>query len=150
MKLFAFLKAQVASGERQPYAALVIELANFGFFVDVSELGLSGLVHLSSIADDFFVFDPARGQLTGRRARRVIRVGDRLTVQVDKVETNKKQVDFRLVPAAVEPKGRKRPVKAALPEQRSDRGRRSRDNRAPQGRAHRPGRQRQSAARSRR
>jgi ribonuclease R len=62
----------------------------------VSGLGLSGLVHLSSIEDDFFIFDEARNQLTGRRTRRVIRLGDRVTVQVSKVDTFKKQVDFKL------------------------------------------------------
>jgi ribonuclease R len=118
VKLFAYLKAQVASGQLQPYSALVIELRNFGFFVDVSEMGLSGLVHLSSINDDFFVFDPARGQLTGRRTRRVIRVGDRVTVEVDKVDTFKKQVDFRLVRTAAAPKGKKQPLKGPLLEQR--------------------------------
>jgi ribonuclease R len=74
----------------------VIDVRNFGFFVDVSALGLSGLVHLSSVEDDFFVFDAERNQLVGRRTRRVIRLGDKVTVQVSKVDTFKKQVDFKL------------------------------------------------------
>jgi ribonuclease R len=57
---------------------------------------MSGLVPLSTVEDDFFVFDPARNHLVGRRTRRIIRLGDRVTVQVAKVETFKKQVDFRL------------------------------------------------------
>jgi ribonuclease R len=100
VKLFAFLKAQLDSGQPQPYAALVLDVRNFGFFVNVLDLGLSGLVHLSSVEDDFFIFDPARSQLVGRRTRRVIKVGDQVQVQVDKVDTFKKQVDFRLVKAA--------------------------------------------------
>ena len=72
---------------------------NFGFFVDVPGLGLSGLVHLSSIEDDFYIFDAARGHLIGRRTRRVIKLGDQITVQVYKVDTFKKQVDFQLVTA---------------------------------------------------
>jgi ribonuclease R len=63
----------------------------------VPGLAMSGLVHLSSVEDDFFVFDTERGQLTGRRTRRVIRLGDKVQVQVDKVDSFKKQVDFRLV-----------------------------------------------------
>ena len=73
------------------------DVRNFGFFVDVPDLGLSGLVHLSSVDDDFFVFDSVRDQLVGRRTRRVIKLGNRVTVQIDKVDTFKKQVDFRLV-----------------------------------------------------
>jgi ribonuclease R len=58
---------------------------------------MSGLVPLSQMHDDFYVFDPARNHLVGRRTRRIIRLGDTLQVQVAKVDTFKKQVDFRVV-----------------------------------------------------
>ena len=97
VKLFAFLKAQLASGHPEHYPALVTDVRNFGFFVDVPGLAMSGLVPLSTIEDDFYVFDAARNNLVGRRTRRTIRLGDQLTVQVAKVDSFKKQVDFRLV-----------------------------------------------------
>ncbi len=75
VKLFAFLNAQLASGLPQSYPALVIDVRNFGFFVDVPGLAMSGLVHLSSLVDDFFVFEPTRNHLVGRRTRRIIRRG---------------------------------------------------------------------------
>jgi ribonuclease R len=96
VKLFAYLGGQLKSGQREAYPALVIDVRNFGFFVDVPALGMSGLVHLSSVEDDFYIFDAARNQLVGRRTRRVIRLGDKVTVQVGKVDTFKKQVDFQL------------------------------------------------------
>jgi ribonuclease R len=96
VKLFAFLKAQLASGEPTKYPALVTDVRNFGFFVDVSGLAMSGLVPLSLMQDDFYVFDEARRNLVGRRTRRMIRLGDKLTVQVARVDTFKKQVDFQL------------------------------------------------------
>jgi ribonuclease R len=96
VKLMAFLKGQLRCGRPQSYPALVTDVRNFGFFVDVPGLAMSGLVPLSALADDFYVFDAARNQLVGRRTRRVIRLGDRVTVQVFKVDTFKKQVDFRL------------------------------------------------------
>jgi len=96
VKMFAYLRQQLKTGRPESYPALVIDLRNFGFFVDVSALGLSGLVHLSSVEDDFFVFEPERNQLVGRRTRRVIRLGDKVTVQVHKVDGFKKQVDFKL------------------------------------------------------
>lgn len=95
-KMFAFLKAQLASGSPPVYGGLVTELRNFGFFVDVPELGMSGLVPLSMVEDDFFVLDPERNHLVGRRSRRLIRVGDRLPVQIGRVDTHKRQVDFKL------------------------------------------------------
>jgi ribonuclease R len=97
VKLFAFLKAQLASGRPEHYPALVTDVRNFGFFVDVTGLAMSGLVPLSTIEDDFYVFDAARNNLVGRRTRRVIRLGDQVTVSVAKVDSFKKQVDFRLV-----------------------------------------------------
>jgi ribonuclease R len=97
VKLFAFLKAQLQSGRPERYPALVTDARNFGFFVDVPGLAMSGLVPLSTIKDDFYVFDAGRNHLVGRRTRRIIRLGDNVTVQVAKVDTFKKQVDFRLV-----------------------------------------------------
>jgi ribonuclease R len=96
LKLFAFLKAQLASGHPDRYPGLVTDVRNFGFFVDVPGLAMSGLVPLSTVEDDFYVFDVARNHLVGRRTRRVIRLGDKLSVQVAKVDSFKKQVDFRL------------------------------------------------------
>jgi len=103
-KLYAFLASQLQSGKPRAYAGLVTEVRNFGFFVSVPDLGLSGLVHLSSVTDDFFVFDAVRSLLTGRRTRRIIRLGDRVTVQICKVDRFKKQVDFKLAPPLQESK----------------------------------------------
>ena len=103
VKLFAYLKAQLKSGQREKYAALVIDTRNFGFFVDVPGLGMSGLVHLSSLQDDFYIFDQERGHLIGRRTRRIIKLGDNVSVQVCKVDSFKKQVDFQLVGSATAP-----------------------------------------------
>ena len=106
VKLYAFLKAQLRSARPTPYPALVIELRNFGFFVDVPGLAMSGLVHLSSLEDDFYLFDAERSQLIGRRSRRVIRLGDKVCVQVAKVDSFKKQVDFRLAADPLSSAGR--------------------------------------------
>ncbi|MHB1306660.1 MAG: ribonuclease R [Limisphaerales bacterium] len=103
VKLFAFLRAQLESAQPQPYPALVTDVRNFGFFVDVTGLAMSGLVPVSTLEDDFYVFEPARSELIGRRTRRVIRLGDNVEVQVAKVNAFKKQVDFRLVPAPRRP-----------------------------------------------
>jgi len=96
VKLYAFLKAQLASGNPTRYPALVTDLRNFGFFVDVPGLAMSGLVPLSTIKDDFYVYDEQRNHLLGRRTRRLIRLGDNLVVQVAKVDAFKKRVDFQL------------------------------------------------------
>jgi ribonuclease R len=96
VKLFSFLRGQLDSSHPPRYDALVTDVRNFGFFVDVQPLGLSGLVPVSGLDDDFYVFEPTRGQLIGRRTRRLFKLGDRVEVQVAKVDTFKRQVDFRL------------------------------------------------------
>jgi ribonuclease R len=110
VKLFAFLNAQLRSGRPEQYPALVTDVRNFGFFVDVPGLAMSGLVPLSTVEDDFYDFDLARNHLVGRRTRRIIRLGDQVPVQVAKVDTFKKQVDFRLV---AEARFRPKPVRSA-------------------------------------
>ena len=97
VKLQAYLLAQLKSGKPERYSALVTDVLNFGFFVDVSDLGMSGLVSLSSLKDDFYEFDAAKVQVRGRRTRRVINLGDRVEVVIAKVDTDKKRTDFRLV-----------------------------------------------------
>src|SRR5581483_8863397 len=92
VKLYAFLNAQLKSGDLITYPASVTDVRNFGFFVDVPGLAMSGLVHLSMLEDDFYVFEEARGHLIGRRTRRMIRLGDKVQVQVARVDTFKKQV----------------------------------------------------------
>ncbi|HXC35727.1 MAG TPA: ribonuclease R [Candidatus Acidoferrales bacterium] len=110
VKLFAYLKAQIASGKLERYPALVTDLRNFGFFVDVPGLAMSGLVPLSTMDDDFYIYDEVRNYLIGRRTRRLIRLGDKVEVQVAKVDTFKKQVDFFLAPKSREtPKPKNRP-----------------------------------------
>ena len=96
VKMFAFLRAQLKSAHPPRYPALVTDVRNFGFFVDVPGLGMSGLVPLSGLSDDFYQFDATRSQLLGRRTRRVFKLGDKVEVQIAKVDTFKRQVDFKL------------------------------------------------------
>jgi ribonuclease R len=110
VKLYAFLSAQIESGNPQTYAGLVTDVRNFGFFVDVAELGMSGLVPLSALTDDFYLFDPGRGQLLGRRTRRLIRLGETLPVQILRVDRFTKRIDFR--PAEAESPRNGRPPQA--------------------------------------
>ena len=113
VKLYAFLEAQIKTKRFQPYAALVTDVRNFGFFVDVSDLGLSGVVPFSAMTDDFYVFDPGSGKMHGRRTGRVIQLGDRVEVQVRSVDRYKKQVDFALTKGSA--------VKSEKPQARDER-----------------------------
>ena len=123
VKLYAHLREQLKTGQLVTYPALVTDVRNFGFFVDVSTLGLSGMVHLSSVPDEFFVFDPVRTRLVGRHGGRVINLGETMSVQIYRVDSLKKQVDFRMVsdrPQGERPDSRTRDERDRQPRSRRD------------------------------
>jgi ribonuclease R len=121
VKMFAFLKAQLVSAQPQRYPGLITDVRNFGFFVDVTGLGMSGLVPLSGLSDDFYHFDPDRAHLIGRRTRRVFKLGDKVEVQIAKVDTFKRQVDFKLAEGKGEARAPKSEVQGARGEVRRPR-----------------------------
>jgi ribonuclease R len=64
--------------------------------VELPDALITGLVHVSSLTDDFYLFEPARRQLIGRRSRKRFSVGDELSVFVARVDAFKRQVDFAI------------------------------------------------------
>ncbi|HTG51269.1 MAG TPA: S1 RNA-binding domain-containing protein, partial [Candidatus Tectomicrobia bacterium] len=72
----------------------------YGLMVELPDALLTGLIHVSSLADDFYVFEPAWRQLIGRRSRKRFKIGDDLSVFVARVDVFKRQVDFAIAPAA--------------------------------------------------
>ena len=77
----------------------VIEARNYGLMVELTKELMVGLIHVSSLAEDFFVFDPVRHRLTGRRTRLSFGIGDRVVVRVSRVDPFKRQIDFVLAPS---------------------------------------------------
>ena len=75
----------------------VIDVRNYGLVVELTEELMIGLIHVSSLDNDFFVFDPVRRRLTGRRSHLSFGIGDRLAVQVFRVDPFKQQIDFILL-----------------------------------------------------
>jgi ribonuclease R len=58
---------------------------------------VQGLVHVSTLDDDFYHYDELRERLVGKRTKRIIQIGDSLRVQVERVDVFKRQIDFRVV-----------------------------------------------------
>ncbi len=96
LKLMAYLQEQIASKKPDGYEGLITDIRNFGFFVEIEALGLSGLVPLSLLTDDIYQFDHSRAALRGRRHKRTFRLGERVKVIVARVDPFKKRVDFAL------------------------------------------------------
>jgi ribonuclease R len=85
------------SKKAQVFRARIVDVRNFGLFVELPDCLLTGLIHVSALQGDFYTFDPARARMVGRRNRRVFAAGGELDVTVAKVDLFKQQVDFRPV-----------------------------------------------------
>jgi len=68
----------------------------FGAFVALDEVYVEGLVHVSDLGNDYFHFDAAKHQLMGERTRKRYRLGDRLKVEVARVDLDTSRIDFTL------------------------------------------------------
>ncbi|MBE0618415.1 MAG: ribonuclease R, partial [Proteobacteria bacterium] len=75
----------------------VTGVASFGIFVELEAYFVEGLVHVSSLHDDFYHFSEETQALIGERTRRTFRIGDRLRVRLDRVDVARRQIDFTLV-----------------------------------------------------
>ena len=88
------------------YEGIIASVTNFGFFVRINDLYIDGLVHVSSLNNDYYHFDSARHFLVGETSRKVYRMGDSVVVQVASVNLEQRKIDFVL--SGEEPNRRKR------------------------------------------
>jgi ribonuclease R len=79
------------------YDGYVTGVAPFGLFVELVDHYVEGLVHISSMADDYYRFVEQLHILKGENTRKVYRLGDRVRVQVVKVDMERRQVDLGLL-----------------------------------------------------
>ncbi len=96
MKKLEFFQRQLDARNPQIFGAAIIDVRNYGLMVELPEALMTGLVHVSSLMDDFYSFDQSRRQLIGRRSRKRFRIGDELSVFVVRVDGFKRQVDFAI------------------------------------------------------
>jgi ribonuclease R len=79
------------------FEGYVVGVASFGLFVELIEHFVEGLVHVSTMADDYYRFVESGHMLRGENTQKVYRLGDRVTVQVIRVNMDSRQVDLGLV-----------------------------------------------------
>jgi len=96
MKKLEFFQRQLDQRNPQIFRAAIVDVRNYGLAVELPDVLITGLVHVSSLSDDFYLFEPARRQLIGRRAHKRFRIGDEVRVFVVRVDAFKRQVDFAI------------------------------------------------------
>jgi ribonuclease R len=76
---------------------IISGVTNFGLFVQINDLLIEGLVRMRDLGDDYYVYDEKNYALIGRRTRKRYRLGDKITVQVVRVDLEDREIDFRVV-----------------------------------------------------
>jgi ribonuclease R len=91
----AWLKCQyMLDRVGENYPGVVTGVTNFGLFVQIPELQIDGLVHVTSLESDYFKFDAGRQQLIGERTGRRYSLGEPMQVQVQRVDMDTRRIDF--------------------------------------------------------
>jgi ribonuclease R len=80
----------------QEYEGVVSGVTNFGVFVEL-ENTVEGLVHISNMVDDYYIYDDEKKELFGQGSHKTYKIGDRVKVRVDNVSIPKAEIDFALI-----------------------------------------------------
>jgi ribonuclease R len=77
--------------------AVITGVADYGFFAQGEQLPVEGLVHISTLPDDYYYFEEESHSLTGQRGKKRYRLGDPVRVEVVHVDVSRRQLDFRVI-----------------------------------------------------
>lgn len=80
----------------EEFPGIISAVTSFGFFVELNEIYVEGLVHISNLAQDYFHFDATSHQLRGERTGINYRLGDSVKIRVVRVDLDEKKIDFEL------------------------------------------------------
>ena len=79
------------------YNALITSVTAFGFFVELAEIYVEGLVRVSTLTDDYYIYIETQHKLQGQRRHRNFKIGDRVQVRVQSVDIPLRRIDLTLV-----------------------------------------------------
>jgi len=102
-----WLKCEYMQGHiGDQFVGTINAVTSFGLFVNLDNVFVEGLVHISSLPGDYYHFDQAKNRLQGERTGRSFRLGDSLQVKVMRVDLDEKKIDFELAEAANKGRGK--------------------------------------------
>jgi ribonuclease R len=81
----------------QRFEGFISGLMEWGIFVQLNENKAEGMISLRDMADDFYVFDDKKLEVFGKRTRKRFKMGDTVTIEVIKINLEKRHLDFKLV-----------------------------------------------------
>ena len=92
LRLLAYLSERIGL----ELEVIITGVADYGFFGQAEDLPVEGLVHISTLLEDYFIYEEATHSLIGRRTRKRYRLGDKVKVIVVRVDLQRRQLDFRV------------------------------------------------------
>lgn len=90
------------------FTGIVSSVASFGLFIEIEDIQVEGLIHVSALKSDYYHFDEAKQRLVGENSRISYGLGDTVEVRVVKVDMDQRKIDFEFVDQQEQPKPRKK------------------------------------------
>ena len=81
----------------EDFDGLIISVTKFGFFVELTDLFIEGLVPISTLTDDRFTYHENSRQIIGQRSRKTYSLGQRVRVLVDRIDPVEKKIHFAVL-----------------------------------------------------
>jgi ribonuclease R len=88
----------------EDFDGLIVSVTKFGFFVELTDLFVEGLVPLSTLTDDRYTYHENTKQIIGQRSRRTYSLGNRVRVLVDRIDSVEKKIQFAILEEESHPK----------------------------------------------
>lgn len=79
------------------FNALVNSVVNFGLFISIKEQPIQGLVHISSLGNEYFIYNEKKNYLYGDKSNKIYKVGDKIKVKLISALPSERKIDFSLV-----------------------------------------------------
>ncbi len=86
----------------EEFAGIITSVNSFGIFVELDEIYVDGLVHITALDNDYYHFDPVGHRLSGERSGQVYRLGDQLKIKVAAVNLDDRKIDFVLAESSAD------------------------------------------------
>ena len=94
----------------EDFDGLIISVTKFGFFVELTDLFVEGLVPLATLTDDRYMYHENTREIIGQRSHKTYRLGQKVRVIVDRIDPVEKKIQFALLEEEPQ-RGRKRAVR---------------------------------------
>jgi ribonuclease R len=92
----------------EDFHAIILSCTKYGFFVELDDLFIEGLVPIATLQDDRYIFRDTDRQIVGTRNGRIFRMGQRVHVLLDRIDRQQRRLQFALLPS--EEQGAPRPA----------------------------------------